>query len=102
MSDASETEFWMIFFLISIGPIYLWYSIRVTRSIRKRNYITNQQKKWNIILVWCIPFLWFYLIDKLIHPNQNVMTKKTRKKLLRFKRGDNGADSTQGDMYEGL
>ena len=45
--------------------------------------LTKKQKILNSILIWLIPFVWYYLVKDLIANDIEVMTKKRRDQLLK-------------------
>ncbi|WP_298510110.1 hypothetical protein [uncultured Kordia sp.] len=43
--------------------------------------LTKRQKILNSILIWLVPFVWYYLIKDLITDEIEIMTKEKRNKL---------------------
>jgi hypothetical protein len=45
--------------------------------------LTKKQKILNSILIWLLPFVWYYLVKDLIDDTPKIMTKKQRDDLLK-------------------
>jgi len=69
--------------LIIVFLLYLICSIRGQLKVNSSIVLTRKQKIWNSILLWLIPFLWYYMSKDIINPDNGVMTKKKRDKLLK-------------------
>jgi hypothetical protein len=73
-------------------------------KIRQNIVLTKRQKILNSILIWLLPFVWYYLIRDLIDDHPNVMTKKQRDAMLKkhhrdphsYKNGISSSGSNHG------
>ena len=64
---------------ILIFFVYIYFTYKFQIVILKTNMLNSNQKKINSILIWLIPFLWFWLIKGFIKPSKTI-TKKDRDK----------------------
>ena len=79
-------------FLFTVLLTYFYVTIKAQRKINSTIMLTKKQKTINSILIWLIPFIWYFLIKHLIKPDNNIMTKAKRKELI--KKGSAGFSST--------
>lgn len=77
-------------------PHYLFYnfSIFILEVYHKRSKVisnalvlSKRQKILNSILIWTIPFVWYYLMKDFIRIDRRTMTKKRRDRLIRKQSG---------------
>ena len=73
--------------LILLFLLYLIYTINAQRKIISTINLNTKKKIVHSILIWVIPFLWYYLIKDLITIDKGPMTKRKRDKLAKQKRG---------------
>lgn len=75
--------------------IYLSFTLKFQLIIYNNKVLDKRQKVLNSIMIWIIPFMWFFIIRKLITMDYRIMTKKQRDKLQRKESIIDGA-STYG------
>ena len=69
----------IILFLIVL-VLHLTYAASTQNKITRTHSLSNERKRLNSILTWCIPFLWALLVRSIIkEPKLTVMTKNRRK-----------------------
>lgn len=61
--------------------LYIKYTIKAQEIVSNALVLSKKQKLINTILIWLIPFVWFYLIKDFIIIDQRIITKKRREKL---------------------
>lgn len=66
--------------LILVIIAYLYYTIRAQRRIVKSRILPNKTKIVNSILIWIIPFVWFYMMEGFIEHENIIVTKAVRDK----------------------
>ncbi len=73
-------EFKTIHTIISLTVlVHLVISWRTQRLINS-SWLTKAQKQVNSVLLWLLPFLWAFVVTKMIKPPKNPVTiKKDRK-----------------------
>jgi len=81
-------------FLFTVLLIYFYVTIKAQRKINSTILLTKKQKIINSILIWLIPFLWYFLIEHLIKVDSSVMTKKKRAVLIKKNAGFSGSGSS--------
>ncbi|BDD09300.1 hypothetical protein FUAX_17320 [Fulvitalea axinellae] len=65
-------------FLIFYIPFSLWASYRTFKMVT----LSSVQKRINFVLLWLIPFAWYWVLKNIAGVNTNkVMTKENRKRL---------------------
>ncbi len=87
-----------IIYIILIGFIlylFLNYTLNAQQRILKSALLNKSQKVFHSILIWVIPFFWFYLLEDIIVEKHKVMTKKKRDKM-NSKRGGGFYESYKG------
>lgn len=80
----------MIYIYIILGGliyIYLYYTWYATNNILNSLLLSKNRKRLHIIMVWLLPFLWYYVFIGFIIHNTGVMTKEKREKLARKNAG---------------
>jgi len=87
-------------FLLFIFLIYFYVSINSQRKIKSTILLTKKQKLINSILVWLIPFIWFFLIKHLIKSDDSIMTRGKRK-VLNKKNAEFSGSGSSGVGLEG-
>ncbi|MDO6739441.1 hypothetical protein [Wenyingzhuangia sp. 2_MG-2023] len=73
--------------LYAIIVIYLIFNFFTLRKILKNKVLTSIQKLINSIMIFIIPFIWYFLISELLDDKVETMTKTKRDKLRKKKRG---------------
>ena len=73
--------------LVILVLIYLYYTFRIQLKINSNILLSKKQKVLNSILIWIIPFIWYNLVKDLITPDDRIMTKQKRDKLIKKKGG---------------
>ncbi len=63
------------------------FTLKITRNIKASFILSDRNKKLHIVMVWLIPFLWYYLVKDFIISNMKTMTKEERDRL----NGKNGS-----------
>jgi hypothetical protein len=58
--------------------IHYYFGNHFQNRILNTAVFTNRQKRIHILLIWILPFFWFWLIKGLIKPTE-IMTKDKRK-----------------------
>ena len=53
----------------------------MTRNINASPILSSRNKVFHIVIVWLIPFLWYYLVKGFIISNMKTMTKEERDRL---------------------
>lgn len=79
----------MIFLYILLAAvlyIYIDFTLTMQKNINKSIILGRKSKVFHSIMIWCIPFLWYYVFKVFIISNTEIMTKDKRDKLNR-KRG---------------
>lgn len=64
--------------LIIMGFTHVLLSIVGTIAIQKTSLLDSQKKKLNLILLWVIPFIWFFLLKQILKQTQNTDTKVSK------------------------
>lgn len=59
---------------------YLYYTVRAQKRIVKSKILPTKTKIINSILIWIIPFVWFYAMEGFIEHENIVVTKAVRDK----------------------
>jgi len=77
-----------ILLLLLIG-IYILNTIRAQIDIIKNEALDSKRRIINSILMWIIPFFWYFIINDLIKVDNENMTKEKRDKLLRYDENNN-------------
>jgi|GEM_PF-2371349 len=72
--------------LIALFITYLVYTIYAQYKILKSVGLDNRKKILNSVMIWLVPFIWYFLFKELIFSDQTVMTKKKRDGLHRKNR----------------
>jgi len=57
------------------------FTLQMTRNIKVSPILSDRNKKLHIVMVWLIPFLWYYLVKGFIISNMKTMTKEERDRL---------------------
>ena len=70
-------------FLGTLILLYVCFTIRFQNKILRNKVLTRKQKVINTVMVWCIPFVWYFFISEFIDDKMETMTIKKRKKLLK-------------------
>lgn len=52
--------------LIILGFIHILLSIGGTIFIQKNSLLDSQKKRLNTILLWLIPFIWFFVVKNVL------------------------------------
>jgi hypothetical protein len=66
-------------FLFTLLLLYFYITIKAQRKINSTNLLTKKQKNINSIMIWLLPFIWYYLIKHIIKSDDSIMTKAKRK-----------------------
>jgi len=69
-------------FLVLIFIVYLFRTVKAQKKITQNKVLTKTQKVLNSILIWILPFAWYYIIKEMIEDDFVIMTKKKRDELL--------------------
>lgn len=90
MIDVSIlTKNTLYLFISGLLVIYVLFSILVSKKINDSSLIHKNQKTIHTVMVWLIPFAWYFLVkDILFSVNNKTMTKTKRKKLNNKKSND--------------
>ena len=64
--------------LISLIALHLILSTSGSIAIRKTNLLDSKKKRTNILLLWLIPFIWWFLIKQILTRNSNSDKHKQR------------------------
>ena len=56
-------------------------TLQMTRNINASPILSSRNKVFHIVMVWLIPFLWYYLVKGFIISNMKTMTKEERDRL---------------------
>ena len=64
-----------------------------TQRLVNNSWLNPQQKRINSLLVWLLPFLWAFVVAKMIKPPKNPVTIKKHRKI---KMGGNAPGSMSG------
>ena len=70
-----------LIFNIIIGVViilYVLFTVSAYKKIQQSVMFNDSQKRINSILIWCIPFIWHFMIKGLLKPSET-MTKSKRK-----------------------
>lgn len=73
--------------LIILVLIYFYYTFRLQLKINSNILLSKKQKVLNSILIWIIPYIWYHIVKDLITPDDRIMTKRKRNKLIKKKSG---------------
>ncbi len=68
-------------FLFMVFCLYAYFTLRMTRNIKASPILSDSKKMFHIVMVWLIPFAWYYLVKGLIISNMTTMTKGERNKI---------------------
>gem|GEM_PF-4482850 len=58
--------------------IYVIYSLRVTIKVIRNKYLNRNQKIFNSITTWLIPFIWGIIVLGMIKPVDTTIKKGTK------------------------
>lgn len=72
---------YVIIISIILVALHIIYTLKAQSVISSALVLTKKQKVINSILIWLIPFVWYFLIKDFIIIDQRIMTKKRREKL---------------------
>ena len=56
----------MIIFYILLSFAYIFLNLNFSKKVIQYNGFSKGQKIINVILVWILPFIWYYLIKDII------------------------------------
>ena len=77
-------------FLLIVIYFYVDFTLQMTRNIKVSPILSDRNEILHIVMVWLIPFLWYYLVKGFIISNMKTMTKEERDRL----------NSKNGNFYE--
>lgn len=86
--------FYFVFFALLL--IYILFTGFVTKKISRSTVIHKNQKTIHIILVWLVPFIWYYLVKDILFSFNNETMTKTKRKKLNFKKSNDFYESNKG------
>lgn len=78
---------YLIIFSIIFLFLYLRHTIEAQKVVSNALVLSKRQKILNSILIWTIPFVWYYLMKDFIRIDRRTMTKKRRDRLIRKQSG---------------
>ena len=58
--------------------IYIIYSLRVTIKVIRNKYLNRNQKIFNSIATWLIPFIWGIIVLGMVKPVDTTIKKGTK------------------------
>jgi len=79
----------IILYIILAGLLYIYFDFTITmqKNILGSIVLSNNKKIFHSIMIWIIPFLWYYLFKDFIISKTETMTKDKRDKLLKKESG---------------
>ena len=54
--------------LLVVVICYIIFAILGTRKVLKTVVFEKKQKRLNIVLLWVVPFLWYWIINSILKP----------------------------------
>lgn len=89
---------WKLIGFILLCVFYVAYTINAQIRIIRSAGLAKNKKIINSILIWLIPFIWFFLFKDLILSDNRTITKNERDRLLRKDRKgyNSGFHGTKG------
>ena len=61
--------------------VHIIYTYRIQLKVNSSTLLNKKQKVFNSVLIWLIPFFWYYVVKESITIDQSVMTKSKRDQL---------------------
>lgn len=89
-------EQWSILILVS-G--YVVFTLHAQIRIMYANVLSANQKLINSLLIWLIPFFWFFVVRVFLKKDFKTITKKDRDQMQR--RQDSGSSNQNGGAVAG-
>lgn len=78
--------------------IYIIPTIKYSKKILESNKLNSSQKIINSIMIWLIPYLWYWLIKGLLQPTETMT--KNKLKIDKSNYYESGIGKTLCDMLQ--